>query len=268
MKKIIALLLAIIVVIGLAGCNSATGKLEKIQKAGKIVLYTDPNFAPFEFKDNGNEIVGVDIEIAKAIAEKLGATLEIKEAGFDSILMAIKGGKGDIAISGFTITPDRQKSVDFSTPYINSVQYLILPLDTDITNFESLAGKKVAVAKGYTGSLLMDYEMGQDEEYTGILFGKNTDCTEYPSALEATTAMLGGKADAVVMDEYVAKKIASTNDKVKIVELAYADGTVAEEEYGVAVAKGNEDLLAIINEVLASLVLDKITGWVVDYSIK
>lgn len=263
MKKAVAILLLVALALSLFGCASAKGKLKSVQKTGKLVVYMDPNFPPFEFMGaSGAE--GVDVEIAKAIAQELGVQVEIQEANFDAIVMSIKGGKGDIAISGLTVTQERQKSVDFSIPYINSVQYLILPADSNLDTVESLAGLSVGVAKGYTGSLLIDFEINDEE---GVLYGTGTTFTEYPSAMEATMDMNNQKVAAVIMDEYVAKSIAAQDPGLKAVALSYADGTLAEEEYGVAVAKGNEDLLEIINGVIARILADnQIEEWVLQFS--
>ena len=261
MKKFLAFLLLGAILL-CAGCSSATGKLEKIKSSGKMTVYTDPNFSPFEFLVDGKP-TGVDIEIAKAIAAELGAKdIKFKEANFDSILMAIKDGKGDIAISGITISDERKESVDFSDPYINSVQYLILAEGSTIAVMEDLAGKKVGVAKGYTGQFLME-----DEIKDGVLAGAGTELLEYNSALEATIDLQNGRVEAVVMDEYVAKNIATQNNGIEAKELRYKDGSVASEEYGVALPKGNEDLLAIINGVIKKLLEeDKIREWVIQYS--
>lgn len=267
MKKFFVLLCVFALV--LTGCSSATGKLEKIKSKGEIVVYTDPNFAPFEFLGANSQIQGVDVEIAKAIAAELGVTVTFKEANFDSILMAVKGGKGDIAVSGFTITDERRKSVDFSIPYINSVQYLILPAGSNIKVLEDLADKSVGVALGYTGQFLIEDEMDKAKDGTeGVLYNQNVDLREYNSALEAVSDLKNGRIDAVVMDEYVAKNIVSKNPGLIAVELRYASGDLAAEEYGVVVPKGNEDLLEIINRVIQRLIdADKIQEWVVQYSV-
>jgi len=265
----VLLLLIISLTFTTVGCASTTGKLAKIQSKGEIVIYTDPNFPPFETAD-GNGVKGVDIEIAKAIAAELGVTATFKQANFDSILMAIKGGKGDIAISGFTITDERKKSVDFSEPYIESVQYLILPKDSTVAVMEDLAGKRVGVAKGYTGQFLMDSETSKDDNGNeGVLYNKNTKVKEYNSAVEAVLDMNAGRIDAVVMDQYVAENIAAKpeNAVIKAIELVYQNGSAASEEYGVAVPKGNEDLLAKINQVIEQLKTDgKIPEWMVQFS--
>ena len=264
MKKIALLALAAaLCASGLAACGGTAGKLGKIQKAGEIVVYTDPNFYPFEFP-GADGVEGVDIEIGRAIAAELGVKLTVKESKFDAIIMSIKGGKGDVAISGMTITDERKQSVDFSAPYINSIQYLILKDGSDIKVVEDLAGKKIGVAKGYTGSLLIDDEINQEN---GALFGSGAEFTEYPSAMEASLDLLNGKVDAVIMDEYVAKSIAAKNAGLAAFELSYQDGAVAAEEYGVVVPKGNQELLDKINTVIDTLKKqNKIEEWVLKFS--
>jgi len=263
-RKILLLSLAVLLVLSpLAACSGTSGKLAKIQKAGSIEVYTDPNFYPFEFP-GANGVEGVDIEIARAIAADLGVELKIQEANFDAIIMSLKGGKGDIAISGMTITEERKENIDFSDPYINSVQYMIVKVGSLLKVMEDLAGKPIGVAKGYTGSFVIEFEI-EDEE--GALYGSGASFTEYPSAMEATLDLINGKVEAVVMDEHVAKSIAAGNAALAAFELAYADGAISAEEYGVAVPKGNQDLLARINAVIASLKSqNKIEEWVVQYS--
>jgi polar amino acid transport system substrate-binding protein len=153
--------------------------------------------------------------------------------------------------------------VDFSDPYIDSVQYLILPEDSGISALEELEGKTVGVAKGYTGQLLVEGEL----ESGGALDGKNVTVNAYNSAMEAVLDLNTGRVAAVIMDEYVAKTIAENTRGVRAEELRYADGTLASEQYGVAVPKGSGDLLEIINSVIARLAAeDRVAGWVVEYS--
>lgn len=269
MKRVLAFVLVLIISLTVAGCSSGTdSKLADIQKNKQLVIYTDPNFPPFEIIGANKEVAGVDIEIGKAIAEELGVSAKFTEANFDSILMAIKGGKGDIAISGMTITEERKKSVDFSEPYIESVQYLILREDSSIKVMEDLAGKKVGVAKGYTGSFLMEDETSVGEDGTeGVLYNQNTELREYNSAMEAALDLKAKRIDAVVMDEYVAKNIVTKNTGMVTRELRYENGDLAAEEYGVVIPKGNEDLVDAINQVIQRLVNeDKIREWVVQFS--
>lgn len=264
MKKVLIVLLTLVLTFALVACGgSKDGKLESIKSAGKIIVYTDPNFPPFEYMGD-KDIEGVDVEIAKAIGEKLGVEVEFKSSDFDSIIMAIKGGKGDIAISGITITDDRKKSVDFSDPYINSVQYLIITEDSPLTTVESLKDQKIGVAAGYTGSLIIDEEIAE-----GVLKGTNASFTEYPSAMEATLDLVNGKVGCVVMDEYVAKNLVEKNQGLKAIEMTYDNGDAMAEEYGVVVAKGNEDLVKEINEVIKQIKDDgKIEEWILQYGMK
>jgi polar amino acid transport system substrate-binding protein len=269
MKRILNFTLILTLILALAltavscGGKSGGGKLEAIKKAGQLVVYTDPNFPPFEYIGDSGDIVGVDVALADAIAKELGVSFDVKESKFDAILMALKGGKGDIAISGFTITEERRENVDFSEPYIDSVQYLMLPESAETAALEDLAGKTVGVAKGYTGQLLIEGEL----ESGGALDGKNVTVNAYNSAMEAVLDLNTGRVSAVIMDEYVAKTIAESTAGVKAIELRYADGTLASEQYGVAVPKGNNDLLEIINSVIARLAAeDSIAEWVVEYS--
>jgi polar amino acid transport system substrate-binding protein len=264
MKKLLAILLTVIIAVSLTACApDTTNKLEAIKSKGTITVYTDPNFAPFEFAGEAGP-AGVDIEIAYAIAEKIGVTAQFVEAKFDSIIMGVKGGKGDIAISGFTITDERKESVDFSKPYVNSVQYLIIPEGSGLKTMEDLAGKKVGVAKGYTGQLLMDEEVGEK----GILAGTGTVVNVYNGAIEAVLDLKVGRIDAVVMDEFVAKALIGKNEGLVAAPLSYANGDIAEEEYGVVIPKGNPELAAVIDSVIDELVsAGKIEKWIVNFSV-
>lgn len=265
MKKILLfIILCAIGLVAISSCSSTLGKLKNIQDNGEIIVYTTPNFPPFEFPGTDG-IEGVDIELAKAIAAELGAEVKIEETEFDSIIMALKGGKGDIGIAGITITDSRKESVDFSDPYIESFQYMILLEDSAIEVMENLAGKNIGVAHGYTGHFVIEYEI--DEEEGGVLAGTGAALKEYKSAMDATLDLTAGRIDAVVMDEYVAKTIVANNSGLKAIPLKYQDGSVVTEEYGVTVAKGNEDLLEIINKVITQLKSeDKINEWLVNFS--
>jgi polar amino acid transport system substrate-binding protein len=263
MKRIIAVSLSMLFCVSLAACSSLSGKLEEIRQKGELVVYTDANFPPFEFKGGEDGVQGVDIEIAKAVAEELGVTAKFTNTAFEDILTAIKEGNGDIAISGITIDDERRESVDFSTPYIKSVQYLILPERSDIAVMEDLAGKRVCVAQNYTGQFIMEDEIGAE----GMLYNQGTTLLVHNSAADAALDVIAGKADAVVMDEYVAKNIADTQTGLVAIELRYRTGDLPSEEYGVAVPKGNADLLKTVNKVIDELVAQgRISGWVVEFS--
>jgi polar amino acid transport system substrate-binding protein len=260
-KKLVSIVAIFTALLFSFGC-SPQKKLEKIKSSGKIVVFTNANFPPFEYM-KGKEVAGVDVELAKAIASELDVKLELKEADFDGLISSIAGGKGDVAISAITIDEAKKAEVDFSLPYIRSLQYLVLPKNSVICRMEDLAGKRVAAAIGYSGQIVIDKEVK-----TGVLAGKNTVVTYVNSAVEGSLELSRGKQDALIIDEYVAKKISSENSNFVAIPLVYSNGKEISEEYGVAVSKGNEDLLEIVNGVIKKLTAqDKFEDWVVEYSV-
>lgn len=242
--------------------SEASGNDVELADKSKLTVYTNAEFPPFEFVRDG-EIVGLDVEIAEAIADKLGVELNILNADFDGIVASISSGKGDIAISGITITEDRKSSVDFSDPYIKSVQYLILPTDSTVTTIDDLKGKRIGAATGFTGSFVIG-----DEIDDGTLTGSGATLTEYNSAIDASLDITNGKLDAVIMDELVAQSIANENpDKYKAIKLVFADGSDTAEEIGVIMAKGKPNLQNTVNEVIKELKdSGKIDEYVITYS--
>ena len=264
MKKILSLALAAILLFSMLtmfGCGKTTG-LDAIKKAGKLTVYTEAGFAPYEFVYN-NEIVGVDIEIMKAVADKIGVALDVQDTNFDAIIGGVQTGKVNAGAAGITITAERLESVDFSIPYTQTEQYVIVPVDNDTIKFvEDLAGKNVGVQNGTTSDLLV-------EEL--IANGKMAGATLTPYNTPAMAAAAIGKIDAVVTDKLTAEIIINNNEGLKAFSLTNSDGSpVAEiEKYGICIAKGNEDLLAVINEVLEELIAaGKISAWEQEYSAK
>ena len=263
MKKFLSLALAIVMILStllLSGCtNKAVKKnnVKAIQKSGKLTVFTEAGFAPYEFDHNG-EIVGVDVKIMEAVAEKLGVELEITSVGFDTIVTAVQMGKVNAGAAGITIKPERAEQVDFSIPYASTEQYVIvLKSNNEILNAQDLAGKKVGVQSGTTSDLLFD-----------DLNVAVADVLAYASAPVAA-AGLGSKVDAVVTDKLTAEIIVANNSNFKAFALKNEDGTpVAEvEEYGICVAKGNETLLEVINEVLEELIANgSIDTWTAEYT--
>lgn len=259
LKKILAGLLAASLSMGvLAGCSGSDyNTVEDIQKAGVLVMDTNAEFPPFEYV-SGNEPVGVDIDIAQAIADKLGVELKVENVKFDAALTAVSTGKADLAIAGITVTEERQKSVDFSDPYTESVQYIIVPEDSDVTVLEDLAGKKIGVQTGTTGDLVCSdqvngYQDDDGNDVQGCLQDTGASVVQYNSALEAATDMKNGKVDAVVIDKLPAENITSVNEGFKCMELTYNGGETTNEQYAVAVTKGNTELLEVVNEVLKEM---------------
>lgn len=263
MKKFGALLLAGIMlasVLLLSGCQSATDKqsVDAIKKAGVITMYTNAEFPPYEYM-KGDEVVGVDVDIAKAIADSLGVKLEIKNVKFDTIIASIQSGKGSFGAAGMSVTDERLEKVDFSVKYATSKQYIILKDDSTVTKIEDLAGKKIGIQTGTTGDFIISDEINgkkddDGKDVKGVLQDTGASVANYNNALEAAQALMSGKIDAVVIDKLPAESIVNANTGIKTIELVYADGSNTEETYAICVAKGNTTLLNAINDVLNDLI--------------
>ena len=262
-RKLAAISLAVVmVVLTFSGCSSSQNKMQQIRESGKLVMYTNAAFPPYEFLGENGEITGVDVEIGKAIAEELGVTLEVNNANFDGIVSAIASGKGDVGIAGITITDERSQRVDFSEPYIESVQYLILSQDSEIQVLEDLASKTVGAQTGTTGYLYLD-----DQNRDGLMTDQPCNLLAYQTPTDAMVALSEGKLDAVVVDQLVAEQLAKSQPNFIAIPLITASGEQVKEECGVAVAKGNEDLLAVINQVIEQMKSDgSIDQYFVEYS--
>ena len=262
-RKLAAISLAVVmVVLTCSGCSSSQNKMQQIRESGKLVMYTNAAFPPYEFLGENGEITGVDVEIGKAIAEELGVTLKVNNANFDGIVSAIASGKGDVGIAGITITDERSQRVDFSEPYIESVQYLILSQDSEIQVLEDLASKTVGAQTGTTGYLYLD-----DQNRDGLMTDQPCNLLAYQTPTDAMVALSEGKLDAVVVDQLVAEQLAKSQPNFIAIPLITASGEQVKEECGVAVAKGNEDLLAVINQVIEQMKSDgSIDQYFVEYS--
>jgi polar amino acid transport system substrate-binding protein len=185
----------------------------------------------------------VDIDIARAIAEDLGVSLRIVNADFDGFSLAIQNGQADMAIAAITITEERAESLDFSVPYTNSCQYILKQeSNAGIRSLNDLAGLKVGVHLGTTGDFLVSEQITE-----GVLTGTGAEVVQYKSLQEASLALMKGDLGAVVCDDLLAKNLAAVNQGLTCFEARFADGSIEEEFYGVAVAKGNASLLEAIN---------------------
>ena len=155
-----------------------------------LTVYTNAEFPPFEYLAD-NKPVGVDMQIAQAIADEMGKKLVIKNVKFDTILSSISSGKGDLGIAGITVTPERAESVDFSVNYATSTQYIVMKKDAEIKTIEDLAGLKIGVQLGTTGDFIISDEIsGTEDEETGehikgVLEGTGATVTQYNSAADA-----------------------------------------------------------------------------------
>ena len=219
---------------------------EQSENKGTLVMATNAEFPPYEFHDGG-EIVGIDVEIAAAIAEKMGKELVIEDVQFASIIPEILSGKADFGAAGMTVTEDRLVNVDFSDTYATAVQSIIVTADSEITGPDDLEGKLIGVQEGTTGDLYSTDDFGDDM------------VERYLKGVDAVQALLQGKVDVVIIDNEPAKVFVSENEGLKLLDAAYA-----EEEYAIAVKKGNTELLDQINSAIAELKesgkLDEITA--------
>jgi len=277
MKKIVAILLALMMLatslVAFSACSSSTDQsLEGIKKSGKLVVYSEAGFAPFEFIADG-KVVGVDIAICEKIAEEIGVELVVEDVAFNTILGAVSSGKCAIGAAGITITDERKEEVDFSVPYTTSKQYIIVKADKEITHFEDLAGMKLGTQLGTTGDFLVSdevngYEDDDGNHVKGVLEGTGATVTQYANANIAATNLATDKLDAVIIDKLPAEMIvANSNGAYKCLELVYKDGSVTDETYGLCVSKGNTELLEVINKVLNKLIADgTIDEYIVYYS--
>lgn len=223
------------------GEGAAAGGLEdKIKEAGELVLLTNAQFPPYEYLGDDNQPTGVDIEIAQKIADELGVKLTVVDMDFDGLVPALNGGKGDFIAAGYTITEERQQSVDFSDEYATSNQMVIVTKDDPKVagaTVEDLAGKTIGVQLGTTGDLFVSDEV------------EGATVKQYKSAIEAGMDLANGKLDAVVVDKLPAQSIVANNDSLTVY-----DDVLTTEQYAMAVRKGeSDDLLEVINKVLADM---------------
>ncbi len=276
MKKTLILLLALLMIVSLsalAGCGKKTDQsLAGIKEAGKLVVYTEAGFAPFEFVANG-KVVGVDIAICEEIAKALDVELEIKDVAFNTILGAIESGKCALGAAGITITDERKEQVDFSIPYTTSKQYVVVKTDSPINSYADLSGKKIGVQLGTSSDFLISDAINGTEDddgnhVKGDFEGSGATVSTYANPNLAAVNLEGNKLDAVVTDKLPAEMIvANSNGAYRCFEVVFADGSLTDEVYGLCVAKGNTELLEEVNKVLNNLIeTGKIDEFIVYYS--
>ena len=266
MKKILSLILALAMLASMAlftvSCDS-----------NEIIVHTNAFFAPFEYYE-GENIVGVDVEIMNMVGEKMGKKVTFKNVEFSAIIDNVKDGKVcDCGAAGITITDERKEKVDFSVPYYTSVQYVIFAKDSGIAKrgtgndqyivWDALAGMTIGTQTDTTGWIYTDGEIyaqeSNDYGYDGVLYGTNTELKTFDNAQLAADGIGSNMVDVVIIDELPAEYIVSKNAGLACLPLYYAGETEAddapvEEQYAIAVTKGNDELLNAINEVLNDLI--------------
>ena len=213
----------------------------------KLILATEAGFAPYEYYQDG-EIVGVDIDIAREIAASLGKELVIKDVSFDFIINEIKSGKSDIGAAGMSITKERLEEVDFSVEYAISNQVVIVSANSKITNINQISNQRIAVQLG----TVADSYVNENYKDATVIRQK-----KYLSMVEDLKA---GKVDLIIMDLLPASEIVKSNDGLKIL-----DEYLFTDKYGMAIKKGNKELLDKVNDVLTRLMSE---GKIEEYTIK
>ena len=268
MKKAAAICMTLPMVVSLsAGFTSLADDqtaLERVLEKGKLVVATDAAWPPFEYME-GENVVGVDLDIAKDIADGLGVDLEIINVSFDSLSMYLENGEADLALAAITVTEDRADAMEFSEPYCESSQYIVVKEDNDdVKSIDDLAGYMVGVHLGTTGDFLIS-----DEVNMGVLAGSGASVQQYKDLTIAAMGLNAGDVQAVVCDKQLAENLCTVNDGLKCFEAVYADGSSTQEEYAVAAAKGETDLIAKVNEIIVPLKEDgTIDQYIVEESAK
>lgn len=242
--KVLAVLLVVFIAFAFAGCKKKIDTMKKIEETGKIILGTSADYPPYEFHkliDGKDQIVGFDIEIAKEIAKGLGAELVIKDMDFGGLLMALQEGKVDFVVAGMTPNEERKKQVDFTKIYYMAKQGVVVRAE-DVDKYKTvddLKGKKVGAQMG---AIQEEIAKEQIEGAEVKALGKVSDLV-----LE----LKNKKVEAVVMELPVAKAYIDKNPDLALSEIEVKDDTGGS---AIAVAKGNEELVEKMNEILDRLI--------------
>ena len=215
--------------------------------AGKLTMSTNAAFPPYEMTADDGSFEGIDIEVAAAIADKLGLELQIDDMDFDAALLATQSGKSDMVMAGVTVTEERQKVMDFSDTYAEGIQSVIVPEDSDIASVDDLAGKTIGTQRGTTGYIYCTDDFGEDS------------VVAYDDGLTAVQMLNNGQVDCVVIDNAPAKEFIAANPGLKLLDTAYV-----EESYAIGIGKGNTELKDAINTALEELKADGTLQAIVD----
>ena len=275
MKKITALMLSSAMMLSLAACGgsastetvsseaasseaasseavsteeaaSADAAAVTTVNAGKLTMSTNAAFPPYEMTTDTGAFEGIDVDTAKAIAEKLGLELQIDDMDFDAALLSVQQGKADIVMAGVTVTDERKAVMDFSDSYATGIQSIIVPEGSDIASPDDLAGKKIGTQRGTTGYIYCSDDFGDEN------------VVAYDDGLTAVQALNNGQVDAVVIDNAPAQEFVAANPGLKVLDTSYA-----EEDYAIGMAKGSA-LEDAVNKALEELKADGTLQAIVD----
>jgi polar amino acid transport system substrate-binding protein len=284
MKKLIAILMAMAMVFSLAACGSSSSSssteespaaeesaateespaAEESQEPeteeepegetaafttvteGKLTMSTNAAFPPYENTTDSGDFEGIDVEIAGAIAEKLGLELQIDDMDFDSALLAVQQGKSDIVMAGVSVTDDRLLVMDFSDSYATGIQVVIVPEGSEVT-LDNLGDYLIGTQRATTGNIYCTDDYGEDH------------VVAFDNGITAIQALNNGQVDCVVIDSAPAQAFVAANPGLTILDTEYV-----EEEYAIGLNKGNTALLDAINEALAELEADGTIQSIID----
>ena len=228
------------------------GEIKTIE-AGKLHMATNAAFPPYEMISDNGGFEGIDVEIATAIAQKLGLELVVDDMEFNSVIISVQGGKSDIAMAGLTVTDERKQNVDFTESYATGVQVIIVPEGSDIQTVDDLANDKmIGVQDGTTGYIYCSAKVedgGYGEDHV----------SSYPNGAMAIEALKGGKVDAVVIDNEPAKAFVAANEGLKILDTEYII-----ENYAIGISKDNPGLRDAVDAALKELIADGTVKTIVD----
>ena len=264
MKKITALLLGAVMALSLAACGGSassaaassaasseaasseaaasetteTAALTTVN-AGKLTMSTNAAFPPYEMTTDAGELEGIDVEIAGAIADKLGLELQIDDMDFDAALLAAQQGKSDMVMAGVTVNEERKQVMEFSDTYASGVQVVIVKEGSEIATVDDLSGHMIGTQRGTTGYIYCSDDFGEDSVIA------------YDNGLTAVQALNNGQVDCVVIDSAPAKEFVAANEGLVILDTEYAV-----EDYAIGMAKGNTALVEAVNGALAELKAD------------
>ncbi len=240
MKKIVALVLALMMTL------SFTAALAD----NTLTMATNASFPPYEYYD-GEDIVGIDVEICAAVAAKLGMDFKVVDMDFDAIIGAVQSGKADVGMAGMTVTPERAMMINFTISYATGIQSVIVLADGPIKTLEDLQGKKIGVQLSTTGDIYATGDYGDEN------------IVRYPNGNDAVMALLAGKVDCVIIDNEPAKAYVGANEGLVILDTSYAV-----EEYAACISKDNPELLAQFDAALQELIADGTVAAIVGKYIK
>lgn len=247
MKKLFAALALVMTLVMLAGCATvaptaapaAPSVLDAIKARGEIVVATNAEYPPFESM-KGEEYIGIDIEVAQIIADRLGVKLKLDNMSFDAVLAAIPTDKCDLGMSSLSITEERKKNMDFSDPYMTTSIKMIVAKDSTIAKLDDLIGKKIGV------------QLGTLADTTVASFVKDAVVSRMTKDSDAVMELINGRVDAVMTDAAPAQALVDKNsDKIKLVE-----EPLSSDKLAIATKKGNDELLAFVNQVLKDIMAD------------